>query len=47
MHNAITWSKKIKEKLPTSQGYDLARYRKCKTNIALPKECGLSKEQRK
>ena len=44
MHNAITQSKKINQTLPTFQGYGLTRYRKCKTNIIIPKERGLSKE---
>ena len=44
MHNAITQSKKVNQTLPMFQGYDPARYRKCKTDIAIPKECGLSME---
>jgi len=40
-------SKKVKQTLPTFQGYGLARYMKCKTNIVIPRECGLSKEQEK
>ena len=47
MHNAITQSKKVKQTLPTFQGYGPKRYIKCKTDIAIPKECGLSKEQEK
>ena len=45
MHNAITQSRKIKQTLPTFQGYGLVRYRKCKIDIAIPRECGLCKEQ--
>ena len=45
MHNAITQSRKVKHTLPTFQGYDLARYKKCKIDIAIPRECGPSKEQ--
>ena len=45
MHNPITQRRKVKQTLPTSQGYSRARYRKCKTNIAIPRECDLSKEQ--
>ena len=45
MHNAITQSKKVNQALPMFQGYDPARYRKCKTDIAIPKEHGLSMEQ--
>ena len=33
-----------KQTLPTFQGYGLARYRKCKTDIAIPRECGTSKK---
>ena len=44
MHNAITQSKKVKQTLPTFQGYGPKRYIKCKTDIAIPKECRLSKE---
>ena len=45
MHNAITYSKKVKQTLPTSQRYSPTRYKKCKINIAIPKERGLRKEQ--
>ena len=45
MHNAITQSWKVKQTLPTFQGYGLARYRKCKTDIAIPMERGPSKVQ--
>ena len=31
--------------MPTFQRYFLARYRKCKTDIAIPRKCGPSKEQ--
>ena len=44
MHNAITQSKKVNQTLPTFQGYDPSRYRKCKADIAIPRECGPSKE---
>ena len=44
MHNAITKSKKIKQTLPTFQRYGPTMYRKCKTDIAIPKECGPSNE---
>ena len=45
MHNATTQSGKINQTLPMFQGYGLTRYRNCKTDIAIPKECGLGKEQ--
>ena len=38
---------KVIQTLPTFQEYGLARYRKCKTNIAIPKERGPSKKQEK
>ena len=38
MHNVITQSGKVNQTLPTFQGYGLARYKKCKTNIAIPME---------
>ena len=44
MHNAITHSKKVKQTLPTFQGYGPVRYRKCKTDIAIPRERNPSKE---
>ena len=47
MHNAITQSRKIKQTLPTFQGYGLASYRKCKTYIDIPMEHSPSKEQEK
>ena len=47
MHNATTQSRKVNQTLSTFQGYGPARYRKCKTNIAIPRECGPSKEQEK
>ena len=47
MHNAITQSGKKNQTLPTFQGYGPARYRKCKIDIAIPKECCPSKEQEK
>ena len=47
MHNAITQSEEVKQILPTFQGYGLARYMKCKTDIAIPRERGPIKEQEK
>ena len=47
MHNAITQSKKIKQTLPSLQGYGLARYRKCKIEITIPRERGPRKKQEK
>ena len=38
MHNAITQSKKVSQTLPTFQGYGPARYKKRKTEIAMPME---------
>ena len=38
---------KVNHTLPKFLGYGLARYRKCKTDIAIPKEHGPSKEQEK
>ena len=45
MHNAITRSKKVNQILPTFQKYGPSKYRKYKVDIAIPKECGPSKEQ--
>ena len=45
MHNVITQSGKVNQTLPTFQRYGLARYRKCKSNIATPRECDPSKKQ--
>ena len=45
MHNATTQSGKVDQTLPTFQGYGPARYKKCKTDIVIPKECGPSKDQ--
>ena len=45
MYNTITQSRKVKQTLPTFQGYGQARYKKCKTDIVIPKECDPSKEQ--
>ena len=45
MHNAITQSGKVKQTLPTFQEYGRERYKKCKSNIATPKERGPSKAQ--
>ena len=45
MHNATTQSEKVKQTLPMFQGYGLVRYKKCKIDIAIPRECGPSKEQ--
>ena len=47
MHNAITQSRKVKQTLSTFQRYGPVRYRKCKTDIAIPRERGSSKEQEK
>ena len=47
MHKAITQSRKIKQTLLMSQGYGLVSYKKCKTDIAIPREHGLSKVQEK
>ena len=47
MHNAMIQSEKINETLPTFQEYDPTRYRKCKTDITIPRERGPSKEQEK
>ena len=45
MHNVITQSKLVKQTLPMSQGYGLARYRKYKTDIAILRESSPSKEK--
>ena len=45
MHNATTWSGKVNQTLPMFQGYVPVRYRKYKTDIAIPRERGLSKKQ--
>ena len=45
MCNAITQSKKVKQTLPTFQEYGPTRYRKCKIDIAIPREHGPSKQQ--
>ena len=47
MHNATTQSRKVNQTLSTFQGYGPARYRKCKIDIVMPRECGPSKEQEK
>ena len=47
MHNAIIQSMKVKQTLLTSQGYSPVRYRKCKTNNAIPRECSPGKVQEK
>ena len=44
MHNAITKRKKIKQTLPTFQRYGPAMYRKCKIDIAIPRERSPSNE---
>ena len=41
MHNAITQSRKVNQTLPTFQGHDPTRYRKCKTNITIVRICAL------
>ena len=45
MYNAITQSRKVNQTLPTFQGYGSARYKKCITDIAIPRECNPSKGQ--
>ena len=45
MHHATTQIEKVNQTLPMLQGYGLVRYRKCKTDIAIPRERGPSKEQ--
>ena len=45
VHNATTQSEKVKQTLPMFQGYGPVRYKKCKIDIAIPRECGPSKEQ--
>ena len=45
-HNAITQSGQVNQTLQTFQGIQ-ARYRKCKTDIAIPRERDSSKEQEK
>ena len=45
IHNATTQSKKVNQTLPTFQWYGPVRYRKCKTDIAIPREHDPSKEQ--
>ena len=47
MHNGFTHSKKIKQTLPTFQGYGPTRYKKCKTYIVISRECSPSKKQEK
>jgi len=43
MHNASTQNRKLNQTLPTFQGYGLARYKKSKSDIVIPKERGPSK----
>ena len=45
-HNAITQSGQVNQTLQKFQGIQ-ARYRKCKTDIAIPRERDSSKEQEK
>ena len=45
MHNAITQSGKVNQTLPTFQGCSPVRYRKCKSDIAIPRERDPSKKQ--
>ena len=45
VHNAITQSGKVNQTFPTFQRYGPARYGKCKSNIAIPRECDPSKKQ--
>ena len=40
-------NKKVNQTLPTFQRYGPTRYKKCKTDIVIPRECGPSKEQEK
>ena len=47
MHNATTQNGKINQTLPKFQGCGLARYKKCKIDIAIPREHGPSKKQEK
>ena len=47
MHNATTQSGKVNQKMLVFQRYGPTRYRKCKTDIVIPREHGLSKEQEK
>ena len=44
-HNATTQSRRVNQTLLTFQGYDPARYKECKTDIVIPKECASSNEQ--
>ena len=44
MYNLTTQSEKVNQTLPTFQGYGPTRYRKCKTDIAIPREHCPSKE---
>ena len=43
IYNAITQTEKVNQTLPKFLGYGPARYRKCKTDIAIPRERGRSK----
>ena len=43
----LSYSRKIKQTLPTFQVYGPTRYRKCKIDIVIPRERGPSKEQEK
>ena len=45
MHNATIQNGKVNQTLPTFQGYGPARYRKCKIDITILRECGPSMEQ--
>ena len=40
-------ARKVIQTLPTFQGYGPTRYKKCKIDISIPRECGPSKEQEK
>ena len=39
----LSHSGKVKQTMPTFLGYGLARYKKCKSDIAIPKERGQAK----
>ena len=45
LHNIITQNRKVKQTLPTFQGYGPTWYKKCKIDIAIPRECIPSKVQ--
>ena len=47
VHDHPHMRRKVKQTLSTFQRYGPVRYRKCKTDIAIPREHGSSKEQEK